>query len=1238
MTMKDKLDRKIDEAVGLTRRRRDRRDPVIGLKAPHRTGDPFTARLFENEYTAPDGRILEQPVRPGAPPIPPEGPASAAATPGQDVLVSPEGEPVPGVDTPEELPDEPEVEPEGEPDPDTQIEEQKRALFNTLSELIDLGRIERSEADIRQYVEEHEDEIGDLLDVLDDVIEMLIMDAEIEREPKTFDDEDDEVESTPGQKDYDELKPGVGSQVPRGGTTTTVIASDQSKPVGQKLSEDLAISRLMSGDDVGAVLDAAVGEEVVELNFQSEQDRDQALARMEKVDVPSTNLMKIGPDRLQVVRDDRNRADVEQQMNALENLEFTQSVQGQEEPAEVEEQYGAWGGPGEDRTGLDIWDRTDGYEELDPASDDEIGAMTEVWQELAFEQGDEAGEVLDMIDQQGPEATLDHLAEMGYTDMEGETTNDAPWGEEDEVYHDKESGLTLSWNSRLGYWGLQRKIESASEEPIGTTEAKKKYAEDPAEREKECPHTHGAWSGRAPNTGTFKCTMCGTELDPKTKKPIGESVNEQVNVSRTGLAVQVGFTNDAQAAAAKGALLQYKGIDVVIEADDHNIVVFTTDQDPEEARKRIEVILSNARLPMEAEEVKSLKMEIFEAGEEPLGFRYGGADLLPTPLPVGHGSSGADEDITSHGASTRAWGFMWTASTPEEAEQFVEYLKEKFPVYDTLMTGGKPNPRVVWLTIDNLNLRIYNKEEADALAERLIREFKSNDIEVTEVAEMNEQRIGPDLGRCPRCGKSLNQYDIKMGKCASCFKELPQAAAAVAPAEPVQAGAMLGAEEGVEEQAGPVATPDEQKYLVPFHAPDEAEPSPEGEPVETPPEEPQATADVLWRMDVPESNEEYQRLEKVLDLAKDQGLIVNWQYVPPEEEELAEPEGPAAEPPPPDDMAPSAEPVSEYRWLNGDDRVNEDWEDHGEYGSNSPDLIDPVPPSGAPDPESLPEPLPGDVGAFIAVEFAPETDQIEREEFAEWIEQETGDEAAGVAGIQISGWEQLIANETGELGMGELEPGVEPPAEEIVEPVTEPVEPAALAHGPTGVVGATEQRGGELYGKHDPVGKHQIKHFTKGAGKGAKIPWGQQQEPEPEDLFGNGEQSDIDWEERSADGLPAELKKMLADYQAAKQTNPQQAASLASQLKFEMGTLGLNPKDFGITEEDDEEDVPPEPSMSEDPFDQAYEPAVRQTTGGGAEPAGEGCPTPGRRIRSRGRGRGLARGKGRGPIGRPSKA
>ena len=1309
---RDKLDRKINEAVGLTRRRRDRRDPIIdGLTAPHKTGDPFCARLFENERTERDGRIMEQPERPV---VEPEAP------PEQDVLVSPEGEPVPGVDVPEEPPEDEVLPEEPETDPESQIEEQKRALFNTLSELIDLGRIERSEIDIRSYCEEHEDEIGDLLDVIDDVIEMLIMDAEIVREPQTFDDdgEEEEVESTPGQKGYDELKPGVGGQVSKGITNTSVISSDQSKSAGQKLSEELAVSRLISGDNVEAVLDATMSEEVIELTFNDDQDRDQALARMEKIDVPSTNLMKVGGQMLHVIRDDRNRADVEQQMSALDNLEFQQSIEGQ--AAEVEEQ-------GEEQDDVDVNVQYD--EEPSP---EDLAPMTELWQEITFSQGDSASEVLDMIENEGPETALDYLAEMGHTDLQGETSNDAPWGDDDEVFHDEGSGLTLSWNSKLGYFGLQRKVsgeaeaqefgamESAKVEEqqpakfmihlkgtpysnelydsrgseifdLGTAievakaqypndefevyngieswstgedvetqefgaamEAKKKNALVPSEREKDCPHNLGAWSGEVPNTGTFKCKMCGTELDPKTKKPVGATeaegqygfegpgiggdvkrlghlvkkaivgshhvthtndqgryevvdfhdeesankyadelraknpnskpkvtksrsfggaatqyVNEEVNINRTGLAVQVAFNNQAQAAAAKGALLQYKGIDVVIEADDHNIVAFTTDSDPEEARKRVETILSNARLPMESEEIKSLKMEIYEtvteAGEEPLGFRYGGADLLPAPVPVGHGTSGADEDEPD-------------PDNPEGRD---------YPGETGGDTSLEYNGFPVW--------RYYVDEVIESLP--VSDDTRTVLLGTSQGQEAYNMRLEEIWNEIPEATKDdiAQAYNQEFGADAS-------------------GGAVLGS---VEEQMGPVATPDEQKYLIPFHAPDDAVPTagdelPDNEPAES------ADASVMWRMDVPESNEEYQRLEGALNSAKDQGLLSNWSYVAPEGEELAPPdEGPAAEPPP-EDMTPDAQPITD------------DWEDQGDSGP--PGDMGGEPEVQSPEPGAEPEPMPGEVGAFIAVEFAPETEQEEREAFSDWILQETEDEASGIDGVLIDSWEELMPED--DPNMGELEPGVEPPSEEIIEPAPSPVEPSALAHGPT----EAAYQNPELYGKGDPIGKHQIKRATKDI-QAPKASWNEEPGENPDDLFGDGGQADVDWGAQTGEQLPPNIQQLLTAYQAAQKTEPEKARQLAGQLKFEMGTAGIDPRQYGITEGDeDDEGVPPIPDVSDDPFDKAYEPAVRQTTGGGAEPAEEGCPTPGRKIRSKGRGRGLARGKGRGPIGRSSKA
>ena len=47
----------------------------------------------------------------------------------------------------------------------------------------------------------------------------------------------------------------------------------------------------------------------------------------------------------------------------------------------------------------------------------------------------------------------------------------------------------------------------------------KRYALDPAEREKPCPHEHGHWTGTIPCTGRYICGMCGTELVPNTQQP-----------------------------------------------------------------------------------------------------------------------------------------------------------------------------------------------------------------------------------------------------------------------------------------------------------------------------------------------------------------------------------------------------------------------------------------------------------------------------------------------------------------------------------------------------------------------------------------------------------------------------------------------------------------------------------------------------------------------------------------------
>ena len=39
---------------------------------------------------------------------------------------------------------------------------------------------------------------------------------------------------------------------------------------------------------------------------------------------------------------------------------------------------------------------------------------------------------------------------------------------------------------------------------------KKIFALLPEERRKECKHEHAPYSGKVPNTGVRRCTMCGT--------------------------------------------------------------------------------------------------------------------------------------------------------------------------------------------------------------------------------------------------------------------------------------------------------------------------------------------------------------------------------------------------------------------------------------------------------------------------------------------------------------------------------------------------------------------------------------------------------------------------------------------------------------------------------------------------------------------------------------------------------
>lgn len=390
----DRLKRKIEEttALQIARRARGGVHDRMGLST-RGTKDAFV-----------EAQMIEQPVpvEPGAE---------------QDVIVQPTTPPdMGGAMQPPEEPVVPGEEDPSDEEPETDVdEEMKRSLFNTLSELIDLGRIGRNEQEIRQYVDEHEDEIGELIDVLDDVVDMLIGEGTVMREPKTFDVGDEEQPPT-DEGGFDETKPGVGGQVPQGGTTTTVIASDQSKGNGDALHESI-MTKITSGADIDMTLERAaedLNEKTTETayEFASPEDLNRAMEVLDGLDVATTNVMKVGPTAMTLVRDERNEADVQRQLSAIRNAGI----------------------------------KMDG--EIEP------------------------------------------------TAAEGIATP---------------AGLVSGPNV-----GQRSTVQSEA--------AKKTNALDPDEREKDCPHEHGAWSGKIPNTGTFKCKMCGTALDPDTKKPVSEGI------------------------------------------------------------------------------------------------------------------------------------------------------------------------------------------------------------------------------------------------------------------------------------------------------------------------------------------------------------------------------------------------------------------------------------------------------------------------------------------------------------------------------------------------------------------------------------------------------------------------------------------------------------------------------------------------------------------------------------------
>lgn len=168
---------------------------------------------------------------------------------------------------PSEPGDAPEAElPKAEPDQggeEDEIEQKKRSLFNSLSELIDLGRLSRQELTIRKYAEDHAEELGDQLDVLDDVVDMLIMGADVFRDPSTFKVDD------PDGREGRQTVPAVGGG-PETSTDQPTVMSDVNRVLkGEKIDEILE-------DDRPEPVEVGRTGVAIELRFETKDKRSAA--------------------------------------------------------------------------------------------------------------------------------------------------------------------------------------------------------------------------------------------------------------------------------------------------------------------------------------------------------------------------------------------------------------------------------------------------------------------------------------------------------------------------------------------------------------------------------------------------------------------------------------------------------------------------------------------------------------------------------------------------------------------------------------------------------------------------------------------------------------------------------------------------------------------------------------------------------------------------------------------------
>lgn len=78
-----------------------------------------------------------------------------------------------------------------------------------------------------------------------------------------------------------------------------------------------------------------------------------------------------------------------------------------------------------------------------------------MFQDVVFLQGDEAHEAMDILDENGEAALLEHLKQWDMGDR-NLTRAELPHGSEDHVY--RAGDYVMAYNAPLGYCGLVRKL------------------------------------------------------------------------------------------------------------------------------------------------------------------------------------------------------------------------------------------------------------------------------------------------------------------------------------------------------------------------------------------------------------------------------------------------------------------------------------------------------------------------------------------------------------------------------------------------------------------------------------------------------------------------------------------------------------------------------------------------------------------------------------------------------------